>query len=422
MKLPHKPKGTLLAALDVGSHKVACIIGRVVNDEGGVEVLGAGYQAAKGIKNGVIVDLELADQSIRHAVHSAEKMAAQETKGYPLRDVIVNAPATQTSSDNIEVSLQISGQSVTQYDIDQALSKAQNQTIKNDKEPLHTIMMKCAIDGVKGIDDPLNMTGQVLEVAVHTVLSNLTPLQNLTTCIEKSHLDIISLCSPVYASALSCLVEDEMNLGCTLIDMGAGSTSFAVFAAGKMIYQASLPIGSGHVTSDIANGLNCSMADAERIKTLYGSAMLGASDENELIDVPRLGETDSNTPNHVSRALLIGIIQPRIEEILEMVRTKLEDSPFKEIMGRKVVLTGGGSQLAGLRELSQLILDKQVRLGRPIRISGLPDAVSGPNFSTVAGLLSYYVSHHHEMPTEVSAKADSGSLWSRIRNWWKENW
>lgn len=422
MKLSHKPKGTLVAALDIGSHKVACLIGRVIDDEGGIEVLGAGYQAAKGVKGGVITDLEAADQSIRSAVHAAEKMASNDINGYPLRDIIVNVPATQTRSENLDISLQVSGQAVTQYDIDQALSKAQNQITKADKELIHTILVNCGIDGVYGIEDPINMTGQTLNVSVNAVLSSLTPLQNLTNCIERSHLDIICLCSSVYASGLSCLVEDEMNLGCTVIDMGAGSTTFAIFMGGKMIYQDSIPIGSGHVTNDIANGLNCSLVDAERIKTLYGSAMLGVSDENELIDVPRLGETDKTTPNHVSRALLIGIIQPRVEEILEMVRGKLEGSIFKDLIGRKVVLTGGGSQLSGLRELSKLILDKQVRLGRPIRISGLPDAVSGPNFSSVAGLLTYYVSHNHEMPTEVSANADSGSLWSRIKNWWKENW
>jgi cell division protein FtsA len=422
MKLTHKPRGTLVAALDIGSHKVACIIGRVIDDEGGIEVLGAGYQAAKGIKGGVITDLELADHSIRQSVHAAEKMASHEINGYPLRDVIVNVPATQTRSESLDISLQISGQAVAQYDIDQALSNAQNQITKTDKELIHTIMVNCGIDGVAGIDDPINMTGQSLDVSVNAVLSALTPLQNLTNCIERGHLDIICLCSSVYAAGLSCLVEDEMNLGCTVIDMGAGATSFAIFMGGKMIHQDYIPIGSGHVTSDIANGLNCSMTDAERIKTLYGSAMLGTSDENELIDVPRLGETDSTTANHVSRALLIGIIQPRIEEILEMVREKLDASEFRELIGRKVVLTGGGSQLSGLRELSKLILDKQVRLGRPIRISGLPDAVSGPNFASVSGLLVYYVSHSHEMPTEVSANADSGSLWSRIKNWWKENW
>lgn len=422
MKLSHKPKGTLVAALDIGTHKIACLIGRVIDDEGGVDVLGAGYQAAKGIKGGVIVDLELADHSIRQAVHAAEKMAASEMRGYPLRDVIVNVPTTQTKSESLEISLQISGHAVTQYDIDQALSKAQNQIMQADKEMVHTVMVNCGIDGVSGIDDPINMTGQNLNVLVNTVLSELTPLQNLTNCIERSHLDIVCLCSSVYASGLSCLVEDEMNLGCTVIDMGAGSTSFAIFVGGKLIHQDAIPIGSGHVTSDIANGLNCSLADAERVKTLYGSAMLGASDENELIDVQKLGETDTSSPNHVSRALLIGIIQPRIEEILEMIQAKLEEDKFKEYVGRKVVLTGGGSQLAGLRELSKLILDKQVRLGRPIRIGSLPDAVSGPNFSAASGLLSYYVSHSHEMPTEVSAKADSGSLWSRVVSWWKENW
>lgn len=422
MKHKFKPRGTLLAALDVGSHKVGCFIGHVVDDKGSIDVLGVGYQASKGIKNGHVVDIELADSAIRQAVHTAENMAAEAMKGYPLRDVVVNVPGTQTKSNNLAVSVQIAGHAISEKDVKRALAEAQEQIITDDIELLHTIMVNCKIDGNEGIQDPQGMIGKELDVNIHVVTGQLNPIQNMATCVESSHLDIAALCSSAYASGLACLVEDEMDLGCTVIDIGGGTTSFAVFQQGTMIFSDSVPLGGWHVTNDIAQGLSCSNSDAERLKTLYGSAMVTSSDESELIDVPRLGEGDQPSLNHVPRSLLIGIIQPRLEEILEMIRARLNESGLGSAVGRRIVLTGGASQLPGLRDLTQMVLDKQVRLGRPIRLGGLPDAVSGPAFSTTAGLLTYLVSHSHEMPAEIMASVDSGSLYDRIKQWWKENW
>jgi cell division protein FtsA len=422
MKIVHKPRGTLLAALDIGSHKNACFIGRVIDDEGGVEVLGVGCQASQGIKNGAVIDINAADNAIRQTVHTAENMAAEAMKGYPLRDVIVNVPGTQTKSHNVSINIQIAGQLVTDNDVRRALVKAQDQVMTNNHELIHTIPVNCSIDGSEGIRDPNGMTGHDMEVDIHLVTGDLGPLQNMASCVERSHLDIDALCSSAYASGLACLVEDEMDLGCTVIDMGAGITSFAIFQGGAMIHSGAIPIGGWHVTNDIARGLTCANNHAERLKTLYGNAMVTGSDENELIDVPQLGEADQHAPNHVPRSLLIGIIQPRLEEIFEMIRTQLDESGHGSAIGRRLVITGGASQLPGLRDLAQMILDKQVRMGRPIRLSGLPDAVSGPAFSTAAGLLTYVASHAHEMPAEIMASVDSGALWDRFRFWWKENW
>lgn len=422
MKQKNIPRGTMLATLDIGSHKNTCFIGRVIDDAGSVEVLGVGHQASQGVKAGGIIDIDLADNSIRQTVHTAENMAASAMKGYPLRDVIVNVPGNQTKSHNVAISIDINGQIITDNDISRALVKAQDQVILPNKEIIHTMPVNCRIDGNDGIRDPQGMTGQTMEVDVHLVQGDVGPLQNMANCVERSHLDITALCSAAYASGLACLVEDEMDLGCTVIDMGAGITSFAVFQGGAMIYSDAIPLGGWHVTNDIARGLTCPNHDAERLKTLYGSAMVTSSDESELIDVPQLGEVDDHAPNHVPRSLLIGIIQPRLEEILEMVRERLDQSGYGQAVGRRVVLTGGASQLPGMRDLAQMILDKQVRLGRPIRLSGLPDAVSGPAFSTAAGLLTYAASHSHEMPAEIIASVDSGSLFDKFKFWWKENW
>ena len=422
MKNKTKPRGTLIAALDIGSQKIACLIGRVIDDEGAIEVLGVGYQASRGIKGGAVVNIELADSAIRQTVHAAENMAATTTKGYPLRDVVVSVPGVQTKSENISVSVQIAGQAVADNDLQRALVKAQEQVMSDERELIHTILMDCGIDGTRGVRDPRGMTGNSLDVDIHLVTGDLAPLQNTATCVESSHLDIMALCSSPYASGLASLVDDEMDLGCTVIDMGAGVTSFAVFQQGALIHSGSVPLGGWHITNDIAQGLGCSNNDAERLKTLYGSAVVTSSDENELIDVPRLGEEGQGAPNHIPRSLLVGIIQPRVEEILEMIRERLEAQSEDKSVGRRVVLTGGASQLPSLRDLAQAVLDKQVRLGRPIRISGLPDAASGPAFSTVAGLLTYMVSHGHEMPAEIMANAESASLIERLKFWWKENW
>lgn len=422
MKHSPKPRGTLLAALDVGTHKIACFIGRVSDDEGNIEVMGVGYQASKGIKGGSVVDLEAAESAIRQSVHTAENMAADIMKGYPLREVVINVPGIHAKSHILSADIQVHGHDITDNDVRRALSKSQEQVLSADYELVHTIPVGYRIDGQEGIRDPRGMVGQNLEVGIHMVTAELGPLQNIAECVERSHLDVEALCISSYAAGLSSLVEDEEDLGCIVIDMGAGVTSLAVFQGGCMIYSDHVPVGGWHVTNDIARGLTCSTADAERLKTLYGSAMVSSHDDNEMIDVPQMGETDHHSPNHVPRSVLIGIIQPRLEEILEMVRAKLDESGLKASVSRRVVLTGGASQMPGLRDLAQAVLDKQVRLGRPLHINSLPDAVSGPAFSTAAGLLTYLVHRHDEMPAEIMMAAHPESLWERVKYWWKENW
>ena len=422
MKHKPKPRGSVVAALDIGSHKIACFIGRVVDDEGTVEILGVGYQAARGIRGGTVIDLEAAEASVRQTVHAAENMAADAMKGYPLREVVINVPGVYARSHLMSAEIQVHGHDITDNDVRRALAKAQDEVLSADYELIHTIPVNYRIDGREGIRDPRGMAGQHLEVGIHMVTAELSPLQNLASSIERSHLDIEALCSSPYAAGLASMVEDEMDLGCTVIDMGAGVTSLAVFQGGATIYTDAIPAGGWHVTNDIARGLTCATSDAERIKTLYGSAMASGTDDREVIDVPQLGEADRHSPNHIPRSVLIGIIQPRLEEILELVRAKLNDSGLGSQVGRRVVLTGGASQLPGLRELAQTVLDKQVRMGRPIRLSSLPDAVGGPAFATTAGLLHYITLRHDEMPAEIMASVEPGSLWERVKYWWKENW
>lgn len=418
----HKPKGSLLAALDIGSAKIACFIGRVVDDEGTFEVLGVGHHASKGVKSGTIAALDQAEAVIRQTVHAAENMAANVMKGYPLREVVVNLPGVHAASHGHTADIQIAGHEVTDNDVRRAMARAQEQVLSEDYELIHTIPIGTRIDGHEGISEPRGMFGQNMSVDMHMVTGDMGALRNMATAISRSHLDITALCVSAYAAGLACLVEDEMDLGCTLVDIGAGVTSFAVFHGGQMIYSDAFPIGGSHITNDIARGLTTATNDAERLKAFYGSAMASSMDENEMIDVPRLGEDERQSPNHVPRSLLVGIIQPRLEEILEIVRSRLKDSGLGPAIGKRVVLTGGSSQIPGLRDLAQHVLDKHVRLGKPIRLTGLPDAVSGPSFATTAGLLTYISERSDEMPAEIMAQVEPGSLWERVKFWLHENW
>jgi cell division protein FtsA len=233
---------------------------------------------------------------------------------------------------------------------------------------------------------------------MHLITAAAGPLRNLQTCVERCHLDIQSLVISPYASGLATLVEDEMDLGVTVIDMGGGTTTIAVFFDGHVIYTDSLAIGGGHVTNDIARGLSTPLAHAERMKTLYGNCIPSPADEREVISVPQVGEEDPANATTIPKSILVGIIQPRLEETFELVRSRLEHGGYGKIAGRRVVLTGGASQLSGVRELAALVLDKQVRMGRPIRIGGLAEATGGPAFATAVGLLAYGTSAEIEMP------------------------
>lgn len=420
----HKPKakGSLLAALDVGSSKVACLIGRVVDDSGAMEVIGVSNRPSSGIKNGVVVDLDKAESAIRSCVSAAENMAAPVLGGFPLRDVIVNVSGSYISSQRCSVEVQINGDGISDNDVLRALAQAQESEASEDRELIHTIPTFFRVDGQKGVRDPRGMFGENMEVDIHLVSGECSALRNLFTPIERAHLDVSGCCSSAYAAGLASLVEDELDLGCTVIDIGGGVTSFAVFHSGYMIHCDTIPLGGKTVTSDIAKVLITSVADAERVKLLYGSAIASHTDETDMIDVPVLGEDEMSKPNHVPRAYLVGIIQPRFEEIFEIIRQKLTDTGLGKVLSRRVVLTGGASLTPGLRDLAQHVLDKQVRLGRPIRMGGLPDAVSGPAFAATAGLLTYSCEHADEMPAEIMASLRPESFVDRAKLWLRENW
>jgi cell division protein FtsA len=414
-----KPKkaahGGVIAALDVGSTKVCCLIART-DEPGVIKIVGVGHQSSHGVRAGIIVNMEDAEAAIGNAVHTAEQMA-----GVTVRDVFVNVSGGHPTSQLVGVEVAVLDQEVSEIDLRRALVQGRAQHRIPENEVIHAIPVGYSLDGNRGIRDPRGMFGDRLGVQLHIVTANSGPLRNLQTCVARCHLDIEGVAVSPYASGLSCLVEDEVDLGVTCIDMGGGTTTIAVFSEGNLVYTDCVAVGGTHVTNDIARGLTTPVGHAERMKILYGNAMSSSADEREMIDVPLVGEDDRTQANQVPKSLLVGIIQPRLEEIFELVRSRLEQSGRAKQAGRRVVLTGGAAQLPGTRELAQLVLDKQVRVGRPGRVVGLSESTSGPAFATAAGLLIQATRQHTELPAGGPAVAMPGNLLGRVGLWLREH-
>lgn len=414
-------KGGLVAALDVGSSKVCCLVARKSAD-GHPSVVGIGQQASKGVKNGTIVGLEQAEAAIRTAVHAAEQMA-----GETIDRVIVNLSGGYPVSSSIGVEVSIDGHEVGETDLQRIFDQSSHTEVlksqsDSGRQMIHSIPTGYSIDGNRGIRNPLGMYGENLGVSLHIVTAASGAVRNLASCVQRCHLEPVRFVVSPYASGLSCLVEDEMELGVTVIDMGGGTTTIAVFYEGNAIYTDLIPVGGQHVTSDVARGLSTALTHAERIKALYGHAMSDPSDARDMIDVPQVGEAEEDPGQQIPRSLLIGIIQPRLEETFELIRSRLETSGFDKIAGRRVVLTGGACQLPGISDLAGLVLDKQIRIGRPSRVTGLAEATAGPAYSTCSGLLHYALGADQSTLKEFTVKKEEvGGLVGRLESWFREH-
>ena len=406
----------IIAALDIGSTKVCCFIAHV-NTEGGIRVIGVAHQASGGVRNGSVVDMEAAQNAVLTAVSAAEELAGER-----IDRIFVNLSGGRIYSHIQEIEVSIAGHEIAETDLRRAKERNFQIEQPEDRELIHCLPVGYSIDGNRGIHDPRGMFGERLGVSFHHIAASVGPVRNLKNCVARCHLDIEEVVVSPYASGLSCLVEDEKDLGVTLVDMGGGTTTIAVFYDGQVVFTDSIPVGGGHVTNDVARGLSTPVVHAERMKTLYGSAIPQQSDDNEIIDVPLVGEDDHNHPNHVPRSILTGIIRPRAEEIFELVRERLETSGAERISGRRLVLTGGASQLHGIPELAGLVLEKQVRIGRPLRISGLAEATSGPAFSTCSGLLRYGVEKYSGTIEDTQTGEDEPvGRFARIGQWLRES-
>ncbi|MBB4094163.1 cell division protein FtsA [Ochrobactrum pecoris] len=422
-------KVRLLTVLDVGSSKVSCVIARLRPHEGGallpgrthrMEVLGIGHQRSRGVKSGVIIDLDAAEQSIRLAVDAAERMA-----GLTVDSLIVNISAGRLKSETFTASVNLGGHEVEQTDIRRVLAAGAKQALAAERHLVHSLPVGYTLDGERGIRDPLGMLGDSLGVDMHVLTADAAPLRNLELCINRCHLSVEAIVATPYASGLAALVGDEAEMGAACIDMGGGTTTISVFSEGKFIHADAVAIGGNHVTMDVARGFSTRMEDAERLKVMYGSALPSAADDRDLISVPPIGDDERDVPNQYPRSVLTRIIRARVEETLELVRDRLNQSGLGHIVGKRVVLTGGASQLPGMPEAARRILARNVRIGRPLGIAGLPEAAKGAAFAATVGLLIYPQVAGIE---ERSVKAASSGLMTgtggriqRVSQWLRES-
>jgi cell division protein FtsA len=370
-----------IAVLDIGTAKIACFIAEYDSSAKKMRIIGIGHQISRGVKAGIITDLKRAEASFRAAIAAAEQMASQR-----IERVFTNLSTAAEYSHRISLEVPLSGQELRQRDLIRMQELATERVQQSGAEMLHCFPIEYTLDGVPGIRAPEGMCGHNLRANMHVLLVGSTSLLNLSNCLAHCHLDIEQCIATAYASGLAVLEEDEKELGTMVLDIGGGQAVVGCFRHGSMIFADRIPLGGLHLTHDVAQGLSTTIAAAERIKILYGSVISGARDEQERIEVPLSGEGDEVETTSVPRAMLSTILQPRVEEILEILRDRLRASGMFEQIG-KIVLTGGTSLLPGIKEETSRMLERPVRLGHPHRFEGLAESTKGPAFATSIGLL-----------------------------------
>jgi cell division protein FtsA len=422
-------KSATLSVLDIGTSKVVCLVAELQPAEmleslrgrtHLARIVGIGHQRSLGLKGGVVVDLEAAEGAIRQAVHAAERMAKVE-----IQSVIVNLTGGRLASQHLAAEIAVHGGPVGSRDIHRVLEAASAHSLRPNRTVLHALPTGYSLDAQANIVDPGGMIGDRLGVDLHVVTAEAAAARNLMLAVERCHLGVEAVIATPYAAGLSALVDDEAEMGVVVIDLGGGTTTLGVFAGGHLAHIDALAVGGYHITMDIARGLTTRVSAAERLKTLYGSAIASASDERDMIAVPQADEDEREGVHHLPKSHLVRIIKPRVEEILELVRDRLKAAGFAAQAGRRVVLTGGGSQLVGLPEVARRILQGQVRVGRPLGIKGMPEAAKGPAFSVAVGLLVYpqvaHAEHFEPRSSGLFAGPGSDGYLARVGRWFRES-
>ena len=418
-------KTSLVSVLDIGSTKICCIIARLVPRPEGktlrgrthnIEVIGFGYGPSAGIKSGVVTDLDKAEQAVRTVVGMAERAAS-----VTVQSVIVNVTAGRLGSETFSATVNLGGQEVERADVQRVLRAVNERSVRPERSIIHAMPIGYALDGQKGVKDPRGMVGERLSVDVACVSAETLAMRNVELVLHRCHLQIEALTATPYASGLSTLVDDESSLGVACIDFGGATTTVSVFAEGHLVYADAIAIGAHHLTLDIARHLSVGIADAERLKTMYGSVLPGQTDDREMIPITPVGATRDEAPGQIPRSHITRIIRPRVEEALTAVKDRMQATGMMDICGRRFVITGGGSDLNGLPEVARRILARNVRNGRPLGISGLPDMAKGPAFATVAGMLIYpqVCGQEYSEPRRMAKLTGTDGYFARVGTWLK---
>lgn len=420
----------VIAVLDVGTSKIACLVlrfdGTGADDESfgslagqsGFRVIGAATTRSRGVRFGEIVSMGETERAIRTAVHAAQKMA-----GIKVDHVIAALSGGGARSYGLAGTVEVASTVVDEQDVARVLSACDVPDFGHGREVLHAQPVNFALDHRSGLMDPRGQIGNELSCDMHMLTADAQTLQNLVQCIKRCDLEVAGLASSAYVSGIASLVEDEQELGAACIDMGGGATGLSIFIKKHMIYADTVRLGGDHVTSDISMGLQVPAANAERIKTFYGGVVATGMDDREMIDIG--GDTGDweHDRRQVSRTELIGIMRPRVEEILEEVRARLDAAGFDHLPSQQIVLTGAASQIPGLDGLASRILGQQVRLGRPLRVHGLPQAATGPGFAGAVGLCLFAAHPQDEWwDFEIPVDRYPARSLKRAVKWFRDNW
>ncbi len=404
-----KTERNLIVGLDIGTSKVAAIVGELSN-EGNIEVIGIGSAPSRGLKKGVVVNLESTVQSIQRAVEEAELMA-----GCQIKSVFAGIAGCHIRSLNSHGIVAIKDKEVTQYDIDRVIDSARAVAIPADQKILHILPQEFVIDLQGGIKEPIGMSGIRLEAKVHMVTGSVSASQNIIKCIRRCGLEVEDLVLEQLASCNAVLTEDEKDLGVCLIDIGGGTTDIAIYADGAIKHTAVIPVAGDQVTNDIAVALRTPTVNAEEIKRKYACALTQLADVDGTIEVPSIGD---KSPRKISAQNLAEIIEPRYEELLLLVQAELRRSGFEDAIATGVVLTGGSSKVMGLIDLAEEIFHVPVRMGGPQNVTGLAEVVKNPIHSTGVGLLIYGKDHQN---LSHSSEAEGSGWFAKIKNWFNGN-
>jgi cell division protein FtsA len=399
-----------IVALDIGTNKVAAIVGEITPD-GQIEVVGIGSHQSRGIKKGVVVNIESTVQSIQRAVEEAELMA-----GGRITSVYAGIAGSHIRSINSHGNVAVREKEVSQQDVDRVIDAAQAMAIPADQRILHVIPQEYVIDDQEGVREPLGMSGVRLEARVHMVTCATNASQNVEKCIERCGLTVNDIVLEQLASSYAVLSDDERDLGVCLVDIGGGTSDIAVFTGGAIRHTAVIPIAGDQVTSDIAMALRTPTQSAEEVKMKYACALAQLAGPDEMIKVPGVGDRPSR---ELSRQALAEVVEPRYEELFGLIQGELRRSGYEEMLAAGVVLTGGASKMEGVVELAEEIFHMPVGLGLPRHVQGLKDIVRNPIYATAVGLLLYGKEREEELAGRQKRRV--GGTLGKIRKWFGDN-
>jgi cell division protein FtsA len=405
------PKNGYIVGIDIGTKSVTCIIGEITEDRK-IEIIGIGTAESRGLRKGVVVNLEATVDGIKKAQEEAELMA-----GVEIDSGFIGISGAHIKSFNSRGVIAVSGKNreISREDVKRVIDQSKAVSIPPDREIIHIIPQEFVVDEQDGIKDPLGMSGIKLEVNVHIVTGAVTSVQNLKTCIARAGIEIEQIVLSQIATSHSILTHDEMELGVGMIDIGGGTTEVAIFERGSLWYTSVIPIGGDNFTNDIAVGLRTPIPDAEKIKKKFGCAAPPLIEDQETIEVPSVGR--GKKARVLSRQLLADIIQPRAEEIFRLVDNDIKRMGYEKSLNSGVVFTGGTALLDGLEEVAESVFDLPVRRGDPAGIGGLVDRVSTPDYATSVGLILYGFS---QWKNKGISKDKKKTFWSKMKDWLKE--